>query len=260
MSKETRITFSHRFRECPEVTILPARPNFADYTPQEKKLIQTAQKIYYPTSLYVDLFMTMGKKIFPSRETYVYSGDKIKQTALFQFLKIAHPRTRSYFGQQKKNIRKNFPFPFIAKIPRGSSMGRGIFLIHNQEELALYLERTSVAYIQEYVPLEKDLRVILINHEVILSYWKVAPPGEFRNNLAQGASIEFSGVPEEALRFAREVTRKCNFDDVGLDLCHTPDKGWMVLEANMSYGLQGLSEKGLNIRKILRDLVIQEKI
>ena len=57
-----------------------------------------------------------------------------------------------------------------------------------------------------------------------------------------------------------QVTRMCNFEDVGLDLCHTPDKGWMVLEANMNYGLQGLKEKGLDIRMVLKELLIQGKI
>ena len=81
-------------------------------------------------------------------------------------------------------------------------MGCGVFLIHNDEELRRYLVRSPVAYIQEYLPLDRDLRVILINHQVILSYWKIAPLGEFRNNLAQGASIRFNGIPDEALAFA----------------------------------------------------------
>jgi ribosomal protein S6--L-glutamate ligase len=255
-----RITFSHRFKECPDIMVLPARPNFSDYSIKEREFIRSAARVYYPTHLYVDLFITMGKSIFPSRETYVYSGDKIKQTALFQFLGIAHPRTRIYFGKQKKRIRTDFPFPFIAKIPRGSSMGRGVFLIHNEEELEKYLQKTAVAYIQEYLDLVRDLRVILINHQVILSYWKIAPLGEFRNNLAQGATIEFSQIPPEALAFAQEVTQRCNFEDVGLDLCHTEKEGWMILEANMNYGLQGLTEKGFSIRQVLRDLVIQGKI
>lgn len=260
MTNGLRIAFSHRYKECPGVAIIQAKPNFSDYTPEEKQQIRTAEKIYYPTPFYVDLFMTMRKAIFPGRETYVYSGDKIKQTTLFDFLGVPHPRTRVYFGQQKKRILKDFSFPFIAKIPRGSSMGCGVFLIQSDEELRRYLTRSPVAYIQEYLPLNRDLRAILINHQVILSYWKVAPEGEFRNNLAQGASLRFDGIPDEALAFAAKVTRMCNFEDVGLDLCHTPDKGWMVLEANMNYGLEGLQEKGLDIRQVLRDLMLEGKI
>ncbi len=260
MTKGRRITFSHRFKKCPDVKVIQARPNFSDYTEEEKEWIRSAEKVYYPTQLYVDLFLTMGKKIFPSRETYVYSGDKIKQTVLFEFLRIPHPRTRIYFGQQKEGIQKEFSFPFIAKIPRGSSMGRGVFLIRDEEGLSRYLQRAPVAYIQEYLPLDRDLRVILINHQIILSYWKIAREGEFRNNLAQGAFLQFRDIPDEALEFARQITNRCNFDDVGLDLCHTPETGWMVLEANMNYGHQALKEKGLDIRHVLRELVVQGKI
>jgi ribosomal protein S6--L-glutamate ligase len=260
MKQGPLITFSHRFSQCPGLTLIPARPNFSDYTAVEKQLIQSAKKVYYPTSLFVDLFITMGKPIFPSRETYVYSGDKIKQTALYQFLGIAHPKTRVYFGQQKKRVLHDFSFPFVAKIPRGSSMGHGVYLIHNEKDWEAYGQRTSVAYIQEFLELDRDLRVILINHQVILAYWKIASPGDFRNNVALGASIEFNAVPEEALEFARQVTGLCNFDDVGLDLCHTPEKGWMVLEANMNYGIHALQEKGFDIRRILGELVVQGKI
>jgi ribosomal protein S6--L-glutamate ligase len=250
-----KIAFSRRFQECHGVRLLKALPNFGDYSLEEQQWIRQAAKIYYPTKLFVDLFITMGKDIFPSRETYVYSGDKIKQTALFQFLQVPHPRTKVYFGKQKGDILKEFSLPFIAKVPRGSSMGRGVFLIRSPEELDRYLHHSRVAYIQEYLPLDRDIRVILIKHRVILAYWKVAKTGDFRSNLAQGARIDFEDIPQGALAFAQGITRLCNFEDVGFDLCHTPEKGWMVLEANMNYGRQALHERGLTIRQVLRDLV-----
>jgi ribosomal protein S6--L-glutamate ligase len=260
MNPGSPITFSHRFKQCPGVIFIQAQPDYSNYSFREKALIQAASKVYYPTPLYIDLFLTMGKSVFPSRETYVYSGDKIKQTALYQFLDIPHPKTRIFYGRQKLRVLGEFSFPFIAKIPRGSSMGQGVFLIRNESEWEAYNRRTPVAYIQEYLELDRDLRVILIRHEVILAYWKIGRSGEFRNNLAQGAAVEFEDIPEEALHFARQVAERCNFDDVGLDLCHTPSKGWMILEANMHYGLQALTQKGLDIRSILRDLAIQGKI
>jgi ribosomal protein S6--L-glutamate ligase len=250
-----RIAFSHRFQACPDVIFIQPRPNFSDFSPEEKELIRTAETVYYPTRLFVDVLLTMGKKIFPSRETYVYSGDKIQQTVLFELLRIPHPPTRFFFGSQRDRIPVEFPFPFIAKIPRGSSMGEGVYLIRDEAGLKQYLRRNPVAYIQEYLPLERDLRVILINHQVILAYWKKGAPGEFRHNMAQGGDLDFERIPPLALEFARRVTRACNFDDVGLDLCHTERKGWMVLEANMNYGRQGLVRQGLNLPEVYRSLM-----
>jgi ribosomal protein S6--L-glutamate ligase len=134
-------------------------------------------------------------------------------------------------------------------------MGEGVYLVRDEAELNQYLRRNPVAYIQEYLPLERDLRVILINHQVILAYWKKGAPGEFRHNVAQGGDLDFERIPPEALEFARRVTQACNFDDVGLDLCHTEKEGWMVLEANMNYGRQGLARQGLNLPEVYRSLV-----
>jgi ribosomal protein S6--L-glutamate ligase len=256
-TSEARIAFSRRFKSCPGLTILQPRPNFSDFSPAEQELIRKAEKVYYPTALLVDLFLTLGKTVFPSRETYVYSGDKIKQTLLFQVLNIPHPRTRFYYGRQQETILRDFSFPLVAKVPRGSSLGEGVFRITGEEELQEYLQRNRVAFIQEYLPLEKDLRVILINHRAILAYWKKGPSGEFRHNLARGAEPDFEDIPPAALEFARTVSRACNFDDVGLDLCHTPDRGWLVLEANMNYGREGLARRGLKLEEVLRDLMAE---
>jgi ribosomal protein S6--L-glutamate ligase len=251
----TRIAFSRRFGSCPGLTILQPRPNFHDFTPAEQELIRRADKVYYPTALLVDLFLTLGKEIFPSRETYVYAGDKVKQTLLFQVLNIPHPRTKCYYGRQRDNILQEFSLPLVAKVARGSSLGEGVFLIRSEEELTKYLQGNRIAYIQEYLPLEKDLRVILINHREVLAFWRQGPHGEFRHNLARGAAPDFEGIPSAALELARRVSRACNFDDVGLDLCHTPSRGWLVLEANMNYGREGLARRGLKLDEVLRDLM-----
>ena len=250
-----RIAFSRRFRSCPGLTFLQPRPNFSDFTPLEQELIRQAAKIYYPTALLADLFLTLGKEIFPSRETYVYCGDKVKQTILFQVLGIPHPRTRCYYGRQRDTILRDFSLPLVAKVARGSSLGKGVFRITGEEELQAYLAGNRPAYIQEYLPLERDLRVILINHRVVLAYWKKAPPGEFRHNLARGADLDFGHIPGEAMDFARSVSRACNFNDVGLDLCHTADRGWLILEANMNYGREALARRGMKLEEVLRDLM-----
>ncbi len=105
----------------------------------------------------------MGKATFPSYHTYKCVQDKIKQTALFDLLNLPHPRTRVFYGnRQKKLILDHFSFPFIAKIPRGSALGSGVYLIHNEKELRNYLEQTSPAYIQAYLPIDRDIRVVVI--------------------------------------------------------------------------------------------------
>ena len=129
MPEEKAIALEARLRGCRNVLTLGVKPNFSDYSDEEAQRIRTARIIYYPTSYYADLFDAAGIKTFPSYHTYKCVQDKIKQTTLFQLLGIPHPRTRFYYGtHQKKKITEHFAFPFIGKIPRGSALGRGVFL------------------------------------------------------------------------------------------------------------------------------------
>jgi len=243
------IALEGRLRDCRNVITLGARPNFSDYTAEEMKLIRTAKKIYYPTTFYADLFDAAGIPTFPSYHTYKCVQDKIKQTALFELLEIPHPRTRVFYGKrQKQRIPDYFQFPFIGKIPRGSAMGRGVFLVDTPEALERYLAQTSVAYIQEYLPIDRDIRVVVIGESVVHAYWRIAPEDDFRSNVAVGARIELNDIPEPAIQLALETARKCQWDDVGIDVCAHTD-GYVVLEGNMKYGKEGFRAAGIDYIK-----------
>ncbi|MFZ7112653.1 MAG: ATP-grasp domain-containing protein [Desulfatiglandales bacterium] len=249
------IALGSRLQGVPEVTTLGVRPNFMDYSEYERTLIAEAPVILYPTRNYAQFLSTIGKRIFPSLETYLYADEKIKQTTLFYMAGLPHPRTKIYYRRHHQEILNEYRFPFIAKLPRASAQGRGVFKIETCRDLEGYLDLTPVAYIQEYLPHERDLRVVLINAQPILAYWRVRSEANFRTNLFQGGSIDFKDIPEEALELAVLATRRCNFNDVGLDLIQFKGK-WYLIEANMKYGRKGLQMKGMNLRAILREKLI----
>lgn len=253
--KTSVIALESRLNGCKNVVTLGVRPNFSDYTDQEIKLIRETPKIYYPSVFYADLFDAMGKKTFPAYHTYKCVQDKIKQTALFNMLGISHPKTRVFYGKhQKSKITEHFDFPFVGKIPRGSAMGRGVYLIHTPEELASYSRLTPVAYIQEFLPIDRDIRVIVIGEKVVHSYWRIAPPGEFRSNVALGGAISLDPVPPEVKNFALEIALRCGWDDVGLDICLRGGKCY-VLEANMKYGREGFRTAGIDYIKLMETMI-----
>jgi ribosomal protein S6--L-glutamate ligase len=234
---------------------LGVKPNFSDYSPEETELIREAQKIYYPSLFYAELFDAMGKKTFPSYHNYKCAQDKIKQTALFQLLNIPHPRTRVFFGRrQKVAIARQFQFPMIAKVPRGSAMGRGVYLINNQVELDAYCNCGSPAYIQEYLPIDRDMRVVVIGGKVVHAYFRVAASGEYRSNVALGARIALNPVPEKALDLALTTAKACGWDDVGLDICQSHGNLY-VLEGNMKYGKEGFRRAGIDYDRLMESLI-----
>jgi len=253
------VALGSRLRGVPEVETLGVRPNFLDYTPRERERILTADMVLFPTLNYAQFLTTSGRKIFPSLETYLYADEKIKQTTLFYMLGIPHPHTRIYYCLHHQDILKDFSFPFVAKVPRSSARGRGVFRIDSEEALDAYLAVNKVAYIQEYVPHERDLRVVLINYQPVLAYWRIPCPGNFKSNLAQGGMIDFDHIPREGVEAAREAALKCRLNDAGIDLIHSRGL-WHVMEANMEYGRKGLKIKGLDLKEIIREMLLSGEL
>lgn len=249
------IAIERRLRNCGNIRTLGVKTNFFDYTPMERKMIRDAEKIFYPTAFYADLFDTMGKKTFPSRHTYCYAQDKVKQTALFHLLGVPHPKTRVFYGKRKiGRISDHFSFPFIAKIPRGSALGRGVFLIKDEKSLEEYCTANHAAYIQEYLPIGRDLRVVVIGYRAVLAYWRVAPPTEFRTNISIGGRVDLDDIPESAVKLAENTARQCRWDDVGIDIiCHAKDS--YVIEGNMKYGKAGFAAAGIDYFKMMEDMI-----
>jgi ribosomal protein S6--L-glutamate ligase len=259
-SIHTAIALGSRLRSCRNVITLGIQSNFSKYSEPEKELIRKASKIYYPGTFYADLFNTIEKPTFPSYHTYKFVQDKIKQTALFQLLNIPHPKTRIFYGKkQKTNILDYFKYPFIAKIPRGSAMGRGVFLIRNQDDFSEYCNITGIAYVQEFLQTDRDIRVVIIGDRVAHAYWRIAAPGEFRSNVAKGAEIRLDGVPEDAVSLALFTARQCGWDDVGMDvLIH--NKKYYILEANMKYGKAGFQKAGIDYIRLMEKKIATGEI
>ncbi len=249
-----------RLKKYPLIQTLGFKPNFQDYSNQEQNLILSAKKIYYPTAFYADLFNAMGKKTFPNFHTYKFALNKIKQTAAFNMLGIPHPETKIFYGKkQKQTILSFFSFPFIAKKARGSSRGNDVFLIQNSEDLYLYLQKRGPAYIQEYLPIDRDMRIIIIGKKIRLAYWRVAAKDNFKTNVSQGGAISFEPLPQKALDLAQLTALKCGWDDVGIDIIEY-NKKFFVLEGNMKYGTKGFKKAGINYKKMMLHLILEGKV
>ncbi|MDA3918814.1 MAG: RimK family alpha-L-glutamate ligase [Deltaproteobacteria bacterium] len=254
------VALGARLKQYSAILTLGFKPNFQDYSEHEKGLILNAKKIYYPTAFYADLFNAMGKETFPSFHTYKFALNKIKQTAIFNILEIPHPKTKVFYGKkQKLSILNFFDFPFISKKPRGSARGNDIHLIQNSEDLSCYLDNKGPAYIQEYFPIKRDMRIIIIGKKIRLAYFRIAAPNNFRTNISQGGIIDFTPLPQKALDLALNTASRCGWDDVGIDIIEHKQK-FYILEANMKYGTKGFKKANINYKEMLADLIVEGKI
>ena len=91
-------------------------------------------------------------------------------------------------------------------------------MFRDRKDLDEYLTKTKPAYIQEYLAIERDIRVVIIQNRVVLAYWRKSAPGQFLCNVGRGGTIEFGNVPPNAIKLALETSRKCDFNDIGIDM------------------------------------------
>ncbi|MFZ5986855.1 MAG: ATP-grasp domain-containing protein [Bacillota bacterium] len=246
------ITFDpFRAAGIPDVTYIKPEMIFA-----KKDLIQEADWILFPEYWQVNLLHYVWKKnIFPSINTYHLGHDKVEMTRALQAAAPQHvPNTliTANITGAKDVIQEQFSYPFVAKEIR-NSMGRGVHLVTKAEELRDYIDKNEVLYIQEYLPIDRDLRLVLIGNKVVFSYWRVGQ-GSFKNNVAQGGAIDFLPTPREAVELVESLAANLGIDHAGFDLALVEDYPYFF-EFNVMFGNQALVQANVPIGKYILDYI-----
>lgn len=206
------------------------------------KLI-AADGILFPQYWQINpLLYGLKKRIFPSPASYYIGHDKVEMTRCFQTIAPAHvPWTLidANTPTAAAAVWDAMPLPFVAKIPR-SSMGDGVFLIESQADWQRYLQCSPVIYAQEYLPIDRDLRIVWVGDRIVGGYWRIQAEQGFYNNVAKGGQIEAGILPPEACALVEKLALGLGIDHGGFDIAmvgHYP----YVFEFNRLFGNQGLS-------------------
>jgi len=224
----------------------------------EREKIKSADFLLFPEYWQINpLVYGWKKKIFPSISTYHLGHDKIEMTRLFQAIVPQHLPYTKIMGYNpeingeivKEKILSSFGFPFIAKEIR-SSEGKGVYLIKNMKDLNQYLAENTVLYLQEYLPISRDLRIVLIGERVFSAYWRIGDEGNFKNNLAQGGMVSYEEIPDKAVELVEEIAGKTGINHAGFDIAIYEGKCYL-LEFNVFFGNQGLVGRQKEINKLI---------
>lgn len=216
--------------------------------------IRSADWVLFPEYWQVN-FLTYGlkKRIFPSVSSYHLGHNKVEMTRAFEVVAPANlpytkilPRTEGVVEQ----ILEDFPLPLVAKEIH-NSMGRGVFLIGDRQALAAYVAANHMLYLQEYLPIDRDVRVVIVGQEVVTAYWRIAPPGGFHSNVARGGSISLEAVPEAAVSLALDTARQLGIDHAGFDVAMVGDRPYL-LEFNLRFGNEALRQQGIHLGPLIR--------
>lgn len=250
-----RIAIGEQLKSCPQVITLGERPQMADYTERERRLLGSADTIFFPTARFVDIFATLGKETFPSINCYRLRGNRLKHTILFRLLDVAHPRTRVYYGhKQKAKIIKDFDFPFIAKKIMPTSDSKNSFLIDDPEKLDTYNRSCNPAYIQEYIAGKHELRVVVLNHSKVFGYWREAVADDLRGNLPRDEDWKMDEISPEATSLAKHIARAAGLSYVAVDMIFDGNRLW-VLELNFQNEKIGDLHPGKDVIKMIIEMI-----
>jgi len=206
------------------------------------------------------LIMNLGIKVFNSVDAIRMCDDKAYTYAQFIKNKINTPKTivmpltffnklTNYFERIKQLIEiNNIKYPFIVK-ERRSSLGLGVYLVHNENEFKKILEDKwqRELIVQEYIDYEigKDYRVFLINHRPKIVVTRINK-NDFRSNVEQGGKMSLIKDPDEnLLRIAIKASLAVQLDFGAVDIVKD-EHNYYVLEVNSNARTMNLDKLSSN--------------
>ncbi|MCA6128445.1 ATP-grasp domain-containing protein [Thalassolituus oleivorans] len=221
----------------------------------EAETIKAADGVLFPQFWQINpLIYGLKTRIFPSPASYYIGHDKVEMTRCFQLLAPEHvPYTliEPNTPEAAASVWAKMPLPFVAKIPK-SSMGDGVFLIETQKDWQAYLAISPVIYAQEYLPIDRDLRIVWVGDKIVGGYWRMQAEQGFYNNIAKGGSVESGILPPEACALVERLALGLGIDHGGFDIAmigHYP----YVFEFNRIFGNQGLAGKQQTIDEAIME-------
>ncbi|WP_152205863.1 ATP-grasp domain-containing protein [Marinobacter changyiensis] len=212
---------------------------------QHKELLQQADWVLFPEYWQLNALVHGLKcRVFPSISSYRIGHDKIEMTRAFQTVAALHtPWTLILANgpEEREQVWQTMSLPFVAKHPK-ASMGEGVWLIESAEDWRRYYESADVLYVQEYLPIDRDIRVVVVGDQVVSAYWRHQAPQGFYNNVARGGWVGADQVPDSATALALQVARDLDVNHAGFDIAMVGDYPYL-LEFNRLFGNQGLAGK-----------------
>lgn len=211
--------------------------------------IRQADWLLFPEYWQVNsLVYGLGARIFPSLASYHLGHNKIEQTRAFLALCPEHVPPTEILGTSRASLDRveaRFGYPFIAKRIK-SAMGEGVSLIASRDALLEHVAEETVLYAQQRLPIDRDLRIVLVGGEVIAAYWRVTPLGGYRANVSQGGRVCHEAIPEAAIALARRLARELDIDHAGFDIAMVDGHPY-VFEFNRLFGNQGIRDSSRRI-------------
>ncbi len=179
-------------------------------------------------------------RFIPSLDTQFSNKSKENVTRFAWKYDLPIPKTYIYYDPKAADkFLKKTKYPKIVKRSYGASNYGGYF-VHKvddyKEAKELFEEKKyHPVYVQDFVPMEADIRVMLIGHKPICAFWRRAPEGEWLTNTSQGGSMDYMDVPKSVLDLAVETSKAAKAEYWACDIAYGKDGKVRILECATAF-------------------------
>ena len=179
-------------------------------------------------------------RFIPSLDTQFSNKSKENVTRFAWKYNLPIPKTYIYYNHKNADkFLKKCEYPKIIKKSYGPSNYGGYF-VHKvdsyKEARELFDEkRYHPQYFQDFVPMEADIRVMLIGHKPVCAFWRRAPEGEWLTNTSQGGSMDYNDVPKSVLDLAVKVSKAAKAEYWACDVAYGKDGKVRILECATAF-------------------------
>jgi RimK family alpha-L-glutamate ligase len=166
--------------------------------------------------------------------------------SLYSFNNLKFKDICDYFNENR----------FLIK-PRSASLGKGISLIQSQKELDIYYSmfKSYECILQKYIPIEWDIRVLIIGNKVIGAMKRNKPHKDsIVTNISQGGIGEKFILSPEIEMLALDVANTLSLEYAGIDILFDSNNKPYIIEVNATPQFDGFN-KALNIQ--VEDLLVE---
>ena len=206
----------------------------------------------------------IGICVVNSRETISIAADKYRTYIKLKDYGLTQPKTILVPNEDSletavKNLETKFPI--IMKTLRGSK-GIGVLFIESERALSSIVQlmyktdSNADLLIQEYIKTDFDVRVMVLDSQVIATMQREVVEGDFRSNFSQGSKVKPYKLTELEIEQVLLAAKALGgiLSAVDFIASKNPQKNPpYILEVNSSPGTEGIEEA--NKKNIVKDIL-----
>lgn len=143
-----------------------------------------------------------GNQVFPKSAEVIFWENKAEMHAAFRAAGVNEPQT-NIFKDFDSLLATEPVFPFLIKAEHSCS-SEGLYKIDSLPQLhalaanARFVRENKNIIVQELINMRRDLRVILVNEDIVLHYWRINMESDWKpTSTSYGSKVDFEFFPEQ---------------------------------------------------------------